>query len=84
MTPWTIACRAPLSMGFPRKEYWSGLPCPPLGDLPMPGIELMHPVAPELQVDSLLLSHWGSPYYKYPVVKVHHVVSPKKLFLISH
>ena len=71
-------------MRFSRKEYWSGLPCPPLGDLPMPGIEPRHPVAPALQVDSLLLSHWGSPYYKYLVVKVHHVVFPKKLFLISH
>ena len=37
--PWTIACQAPLSMGFSRQEYWSGLPCPPLGDLPDPGIE---------------------------------------------
>ena len=33
-TPWTIACLAPLSMGFPRQEYWSGLPFPPLVDLP--------------------------------------------------
>ena len=35
-----IACQAPLSMGFPRQEYWSGLPCSPPGDLPDPGIEL--------------------------------------------
>ena len=34
----TVACRAPLSMGFSRQEYWSGLPCPPPGDLPNPGI----------------------------------------------
>ena len=34
MTPWTKACQAPLSMGFPRQEYWSGLPFPPPGDLP--------------------------------------------------
>ena len=39
MTPWTVACQAPLSMGFPRQEYWSGLPFPSLGDLPNPGIE---------------------------------------------
>ena len=32
--PWTAACQAPLSMGFPRQEYWSGLPCPYPGDLP--------------------------------------------------
>ena len=46
--------------------------------------ERMHPMAPALQVESSLLSHWGTPSYKYPVVKVHHVVFPKKLFLISH
>ena len=38
-TPWTIARQAPLSIGFSRQEYWSGLPFPPLGDLPDPGTE---------------------------------------------
>ena len=38
-TPWAIACWAPLSVRFPRQEYWGGLPFPPLGDLPDPGIE---------------------------------------------
>ena len=38
-TLWTIAHQAPLSMDFSRQEYWSGLPCPPPGDLPDPGIE---------------------------------------------
>ena len=38
-TPWTVAHQDPLSMGFPRQEYWSGLPCPPPGDLPDSGIE---------------------------------------------
>ena len=37
-TLWTVACRTPLSMGFSRQEYWSGLPCPPPGDLLDPGI----------------------------------------------
>ena len=37
--PWTVASQAPLSMGFSRQEYWNGLPCPPPGDLPDPGIE---------------------------------------------
>ena len=41
--PWTIAHQAPLPMGFPRQEYWSGLPFPPLGDLPDPGIKLASP-----------------------------------------
>ena len=40
-TSWTVAHQAPLSMGFSRQENWSGLPCPPPGDLPDPGIELM-------------------------------------------
>ena len=39
VTLWTIAHQVPLSMGFSRQEYWSGLPCPPPGDLPQPGIE---------------------------------------------
>ena len=57
-TPWTVARLAPLSMGFPRQEYWSGLPFPSPGDLPDPGIE---PESPPLQVGSLLLSRQGSP-----------------------
>ena len=46
-TLWTVAHQTPLSMGFPRQEYWNGLPCPPPGDLPDLAIE---PRAPELQV----------------------------------
>ena len=38
VTPWTVAHQAPLSMGFSRQDYWNGLPCPPPGDLPNPGI----------------------------------------------
>ena len=51
MTPWTVARQAPLSMGFSREEYWSGLPFSSPGDLPNPGIE---PGSPALQADSLL------------------------------
>ena len=60
VTLWTVAHQAPLSMGFSRQEYWSGLPFPPPGDLPDPGIEPTLPVAPALQADSLPLSHQGS------------------------
>ena len=60
-TLWTVAHQAPLSMGFSRWEYWSGLPCPPPGDFPYPGIEPMSSAAPALQADSLALSHQGSP-----------------------
>ena len=45
VTPGTVACQAPPSMGFSRQEYWSGLPFPPPGDLPDPGTE---PVSPAL------------------------------------
>ena len=48
--PWTVVCQAPLSMGFSRQEYWSGLPFPSPGDLPDPGIE---PKSPALQADDL-------------------------------
>ena len=50
VTLWTVALQAPLSMGFPRQEYWSGLPIPSPGDLPNPGIE---PRIPALQENSL-------------------------------
>ena len=49
---WTIACQAPLSMGLPRQEYWSGLPFPSPGDLPHPGIEPTSLMSPTL-VDGL-------------------------------
>ena len=55
-TPWTVACQAPLSMGFPRQEYWSALLFPSPGDLPKPGIE---PMSPALQADSLSLNYLG-------------------------
>ena len=61
-TPWTVAHQAPLSMGFSRQEYWSGLPFPFPWDLPNPGIE---PRSPALQVNSLLLSHQGSPLQRH-------------------
>ena len=48
VTPWTVAYQAPVSMGFSRQEYWSGLPLPPPGDLPDPGIELAFLMSPAL------------------------------------
>ena len=55
----TVDNQAPLSTGFSRQEYWSGLPCPPLGDRPNPGIEFMPPT---LQVDSSSTEPPGSPH----------------------
>ena len=60
-TLWSVTHPTPLSMGFSRQEYWTGLPCPPPGDLPDPGIEPASPESPALQADSSPLSHWGSP-----------------------
>ena len=51
-TPWTVVCQATLSVGFSRQEYWSGLPCPPPGDLPNPGME---PRSPALQVNAFTI-----------------------------
>ena len=48
VTPWTADSQAPLSMGFSREEYWTGLPCPPPGDLPDRGIETKSPMSPAL------------------------------------
>ena len=55
----TVASQAPLSMGFPRQEYSSGLPFPSLGDLSNPGIE---PESPALQADSLLFEPPGKSH----------------------
>ena len=56
--PWTIAYQAPLSMGFSRQKYWSGLPFPSPGDLPDPGIE---PRSAALQADALHSEPPGKP-----------------------
>ena len=57
--PWAVAHQAPLSMGFLRQEYWSGLPFPFSGDLPDPGVK---PRSPTLQTDSLLSELPGKPF----------------------
>ena len=60
-TLWTIACQAPLSMGFSRQEYWSALPCPPPEDLPSPGIESTSLMYSALGGGSLPLVPIGKP-----------------------
>ena len=60
-TLWTIAHRVPLSMAFSRQEYWSGLPFPPPGDLPDPGIQSASPVSPALAEGFFTTRHLGSP-----------------------
>ena len=49
VTPWTVAHQDPLSRGFSKQEYWSGLPWPPPGDLPDPGIEPLSLMSPALE-----------------------------------
>ena len=63
--PWTVAYQAPLSMGFSRQEYWSGLPFPSPGDLPNPGIK---PRSPALQADDLPTKLWGKPPVIYLII----------------
>ena len=60
VTPWTVACQAPPSMGFSRQEYWSGLSFPSPGDLPNPGIKS---ASPALQADSLPVEPLGKPSF---------------------
>ena len=64
--PQIIAHKAPLTKGFPRQKYWSGLSFPPPGDLPYPGTE---PTSPVLQADSLPLSHLGNPSIGMATIK---------------
>ena len=60
-TPWTGARQALLSMRFSRQEYWSGLPFPPQGELPYPGIKLTSPVSPVLAGGSFATEPPGKP-----------------------
>ena len=60
-TPWTVAHQVPLSMGFPRRECWSGLPFPFLGDLPDPAIE---PTFPALVSGFFTTEPSGKPHVK--------------------
>ena len=74
MTPWTVVHQAPLSMGFSRHDYWSGLPLPSPVDLPNPGIE---PGSPALQADSLPTEPPTSWYFS-PFA-----ASPTTLFILT-
>ena len=60
-TPWTVAHQAPLSRGFSRQEYWSGLPCSPPGDLPNPGVEPPSLQSPALAGGFLTTEPPGKP-----------------------
>ena len=63
VTPWTVAFQAPLSMGWSQQEYGSGLPCPPLGDLPYLGIQSTSPAAPALAGRFFATEPPGKPHW---------------------
>ena len=64
VTPWTVGCQAPLSMGFSRWEYWSGLPRPSPGDLPDPGIKPVSLMSLQLAGGFFTTSTPGEPNYQ--------------------
>ena len=68
VVPWTVACQAPLSMGFPRQEYWSGLPFPPPGHLPNPGIKPVSLTSPALAGG--FFTTWEAPIIFNPQKKI--------------
>ena len=68
---WTVAFQAPLSMGFPRQEYWSGLPFAPPGDFPHPGIKLG---SPPLHMDSSQSEPPGKTVYFYDYENTYFIV----------
>ena len=70
-TPWTVALQAPLSMGFSRQEYWSGLPFPSPGDLPHPGIE---PVSPTLAGRCFTADSLSGPFISVSSLKTKIIV----------
>ena len=72
-TPWTVACQAPLSMGFFREEYWSGLPFPSPGDPPNPGIK---PGSSRSQAESLPSEPTGKPNNVYVSLLFSQIISP--------
>ena len=75
LTPCTVAFQAPLSMGFPKQEYWSGLPSPSPGDLPNPGIEPMSPALAGRFFTSS--TTWEGPTNKIELQNSHNVFETK-------
>ena len=80
-TPWTAACQAPLPTGFFRQEYWSGLPCPPPGDLPTQGSN-MHLLCPLHWQTGSSLSHLFSYFYWFEHLGHLHLFIPLIFFFL--
>ena len=88
-TPWTVAHQAPLSLGFSRQEYWSGLPCPPPGDLPNPGIKPASLMLPALagsfcttSTTKEVLSHSNSLHFTW-ILFGDNVVAPRPISIVK-
>ena len=81
--PLTVAHQAPLSMGFPRQEYWSGLPFPPPEHLPNPGTE---PTSPALAGEFFTTATWEAPRQKVSFIslKFPRSKSPKVEYLLEN
>ena len=71
VTPWIVNHQVPLSMGFPRQEYWSGLPFPSPGYLPDPGVEPVSPASPALAGGFFTTEPPGKPIYVYVCVCIY-------------
>ena len=76
-TPRTAACQVPLSIGFPRQEYWSGLSCASPGDLPYPGIETAPLMSPTLASGFFTLVPPGKPKW----LSTHYVPNNYPVFM---
>ena len=74
---WTVTHQAPLSLRFSRQDYWSGLPYPPPGDVPISGIEPTSPAASTLQGDSFTAEPPGKPIYTIFIMKNNYVFQNK-------
>ena len=79
VTPQTVTCQVPMSMGFSRQEYWSGLEFPPSGDLPDPGIK---PASPALAGEFFTTKPLGKPVNKIRTSKRCLPTNPKNLMLV--
>ena len=86
VTLWTIAHQPPLSMGFFRQKYWSGLPFPPPENISDPGIKPMSPLSPALQEDSLIIRWHSLPIRKAinPLKRRQIVMTQRQLFQPSY
>ena len=78
---WTVAFQAPLSMGFSRQEYWSGLPFPSPGDLPDPGIK---PGSPALQAGRVVYLHAKKKKKEKKNLDLHLISYTKNEFKLDH